>query len=121
MRTAQLIFILLIIMLPTASGMKQPNEYSSTECELIAKDYQREHGGSLVWIQPLKPNGAYDMGEYSSHILNKVGNEYIDYGWEYRTTDINSVREVYKMATGKDSQVWDLSQSRPRFRLIWHY
>jgi len=109
-----------------ASALKEPEEYGNNQCELIAKDYQAVYGGSLIWIQSLKPSGAYETGDYSAHVINKVydkehGVYYIDYKAKTIMYNLNTVSNWYYESTKKQSQIWDLSTSRPGFNLIWHY
>lgn len=81
------IYIMLIILLyavPIDARLLQPYEYREGECELVAKEYQKIYNGSLIFIQPLKDNGAYDLGSYNGAFINKAYNKergiyYIDY------------------------------------------
>lgn len=111
-------------------AMKQPLEYGTNECELIAKDFQKEYGGSLIWIQPLTANGAYDFGNYNAHIINKyydsdfegVGSIiYYDYATNTRMYSIEDIEMWYEWLWGKEVKVFDLSKERPEFSMIWHY
>jgi len=52
----------------------------NNNCLHHALEYQRENGGDLIFVQPLKDNGAYDLGRYNGHWLNLVHGEYIDAG-----------------------------------------
>lgn len=60
--------VLILFSLPT-NAIKPPDKYGDNECELIAKDYQEEYGGSLIFIQPVKDSGAWDLGPYNGHFL----------------------------------------------------
>ena len=93
----------------------------SNQCELIAKDYQREYGGSLVLIQPLKDNGAYDLGRYSGHWINHVGIDYIDHGTGISFMTKDNVLEWYEWQTGRTAVLFDLGEKRPPFPIRWNY
>lgn len=127
------LILLVFILIDNVSALKLPSEYEDGQCELIAKDFQKEFGGSLVWIQPLIENGAYEfeseeLGIYNAHILNKIyisGNKnyyYIDwYSQSIIGTTKEDVKNWYKGWTFKNSQVWDLEYERPSFNIKWRY
>lgn len=107
--------------------MKLPSEYGYNECELIAKDFRKEFGGSLVFIQPLKDNGAYDLSDYGGHIINKKyisGNKqefFFDWGSQRIFSSKAEILNFWKDFTGKDVEVFELDKERPPFAIIWHY
>ena len=115
-------FLGLVIALMAGNAQAMQESYGVNQCELIAKDFQKEFGGSLVWIQPLKDNGAFDLGDYNAHIINKVyfsgvGIVYIDY---YSGMNMESIDEVQAWY-GKPARIYDLSIERPEFGMIWWY
>jgi len=121
--TCVLIAILFIIFISPVRGMQ--SYYPENSCQLIAKDFQKEYGGSLVWIQPLTNSGAYDLGEYNAHVFNRFYIEgklqFYDFGANIYFETKQEVNEWYKEMTGKYSQIFVLSEERPAFGMIWHY
>lgn len=119
--------LILLVLASSVHGMNPASEYGDNQCELIAKDVQKEYGGSLVWIQPLKDNGAYDFGDYNAHIINKVylsgvGVVYWDYQSGANMTSIDEVRTWYEWYSGgKNSEVYDLEFERPSWGMKWYY
>jgi hypothetical protein len=93
----------------------------SNNCEYLAKEFQKENFGSLIFIQPLKQNGAYDFGEYNGHFLNHAKGIYFDSQSGKTMYSIDEVQTWYNQMTGKKSEIWDLAIERPPFPLIWHY
>lgn len=117
--------VLAVIVLVVPSNAMQAS-YTENQCELIAKDYQREFGGSMVFIQPLTADGAYDLGEFNGHWVNKAYNSklgvyYIDYETKTYMYSLNGVRAWYEQWTGKKAEVFDLDFQHPPFPLIYHY
>lgn len=118
------ISILYLIM--PVSALLQPWGYGDTQCELIAKDYQKVYGGSLMFIQPLKDNGAFDLGEYNGHFLNKVwdnykGTYYVDYQTQSYFNNESEILEWYLWAYNrKTAVVYDLGSEHPPFSMIYH-
>jgi len=109
MRSIPLILILILIL---AFGT----------CELAAKEYQREHGGYLVFIQPLKENGAFDIGPYNGHWINLVytkeqGLHFYDVGWNLTFEN----RTVIKRWYFDNSEVYVLGEDTIPFPMIYHY
>lgn len=122
--------VFLVIGAIVSNAMPLPESYGDNQCELIAKDYQREYGGSLVWIQPLKENGAYDLGDYNAHIINKVYSPtfegigivyYIDYKSNHRMYSKEDINLWYEHEYNRKITVFDLATERPEFSMIWHY
>jgi len=125
------IFLFLItVLLTPAFLMPLPDFYGENECELIAKDLMRAHSNAnLVFIMPLKDNGAYDTGAYSGHFINSVSIHgkiyYIDYKSHSIMQSREEVLEWYHMWYGKNqyskAEMWDLRTESPPFGIIWHY
>ena len=108
------------------TALKLPGEYKYNQCELIAKDYQDKFYGDLIFIQPLKENGAYDFGEYNGHWINRAWNKnqgsyYIDYQSQTYFNSIDEVKIWYNYYTGKNSEVYNINQGGVPFGIIWHY
>lgn len=106
--------------------LSSPWEYGDDQCELIAKDYQREYGGSLIFVQPLKDNGAFDLGPYNGHILNKAydkdtGVYYIDYQSQSYFNNTDEILNWYYMMKGNKAVIYDMNEQHPPFSIIWHY
>jgi len=123
-----LLIVIFILLVPqNTMALKQPLEYGINQCELIAKDYQNIYGGSLVWIQPLKDNGAYDLGEYNAHIINRVyiyneGIIYIDYQSGFSGHNLSDVGNWYEVYSGNNAfMIFELYKERPPFPMWWHY
>lgn len=124
------LFCFVMFVLAGLANAMQDN-YGTNQCELIAKDFQKEAGGSLVWIQPLKSNGAYDLGGYKAHIINKIyisdfegvgATVYFDYSdGSVHMYSKDDVKRWYENLWGKKVEVFDLSEERPPFSMIWHY
>ena len=127
MRTI-ILFVVLLLLPSLATAMKPPNEYGFNECELIAKDLQKEYGGSLVWIVPLQRNGAFDL-DHDGHMLNRItigGTKYyIDYSYQRIFKTEKEVKDWYHShlmpLDDSDSVVYDLAESRPPFAMNWKW
>ena len=113
-----------------AFAMKEPwqysNSYDNTLCELIMKDYQNEFGGYFVFIQPLNPDGSYELGDYAGHWLNRAyskdrGIYYIDYWTQTYFNNTQQIQDLYYNGVQKRSVVYDFAERRPEFGLIWYY
>ncbi len=122
------IFVVLILLvnINPVSALKLPSEYGDEQCELIAKDYQREFGGDLIFVQPLKENGAYDLGEFKGKWLNRAWNKnqgsyYVD--WESQTyfQSIEAIKDWYYFYEGQKAEVFNLNQGGVPFGLVYHY
>lgn len=129
--------LILSLLVLNVGALKLPDEYSDEQCELIAKDYQREFGGDLIFIQPLKDNGAYDLGAYNGHWINKAyvspnnrfiigsytveGIYYIDYQSQTYFQSIDEIKDWYMMMKDKESEVFNVNQERVPFALRYHY
>jgi len=108
--------------------MPLPETYGLNECELIAKNFKDEFGGSLIFIQPLKENGPYDLSDYGGHLINKKyisGNEqnfYFDWGNQKIFSSLTEAEIWYEdIYYGRKVEVFDLSSEHPPFSIIWHY
>ncbi len=117
--------LILLSLISTVSALKHPEEYGLNQCELIAKDYQAEYYGDIIFIIPLKENGAYDIGVNNGHWINKAyskeqGTYYIDYQNQLYFQSIDSIKAWYKFMTGKNSEVFNMNQGGAPFQ-IKHY
>lgn len=121
-----LIIIILCLLVTPAFALKPSWEYKADQCELIAKDYKAIYGGQLVLIQPLKDNGAFDLGEFSGHWINKVyspekGFYFYDYQSDKIFRNKQEIIDWYMMSTGRKVVVFDLDEGHPPFSLHWYY
>ena len=118
-----IILLLVAILLTTpADALLSPDQYQSGQCELVAKDYQRVYGGYLIFIQPLKDNGAYDLGPYNGHMINKAytkerGIYYIDYVSQSYFKNESEVLDWY----GGHAIIFNMNEGGTPFPFIWHY
>jgi hypothetical protein len=119
------IVIVLCLLVTPVFALKLPWEYGPDQCELIAKDYRAVYGGQLVLIQPLKDNGAYDLGKFNGHWINKVPSRggYYFYDYQYNRTFQNKqeILSWYMTTTGRKAVVFDLDEGHPPFSLHWYY
>jgi len=122
-----IIFLIIVMALSMpSSALREPWQYKEGECELVAKEYQKIYGGSLVFVQPLKENGAFDLGPYNGWFLNKVYNKekgvyYIDYMSQTYFNNTKEILDFYYIVTGKRAEIYDMGKKRPPFNIIWHY
>jgi len=99
---------------------------SANDCEKLAKDYQKEHGGYLIFIQPLKDNGAYDFGAYNGHWINKAYNKklgvyYYDSQMDnYFKTDLE-VLDWYELTRNKKAELFNVNRGGVPFAIRYHY
>jgi hypothetical protein len=114
-------FIWLVLASP---ALAMQEWYDSNQCELIAKDFQKEFGGSLVFIQPLKENGAYDLCDYCGHWINKKylsGNQK-DFFFDWQAQKIFSsqieIENWWFESTGQKIEIFELDRGRPSF--VWN-
>jgi hypothetical protein len=116
-----------VLISPVATAMKPAEEYDSSQCELIAKDFQREHNGSLIFMQPLKQNGAWDLGAYNGHFINLYYNYsqkkelWIDYGNDLSFNSSQEAEDFFELIVGKDYVLFDMGKEHPPFPMIWRY
>lgn len=120
------LIILLLYAIPTEAELLQPHEYKEGECELVAKEYQKIYGGYLIFIQPLKDNGAWDLGPYNGAFINKAydkerGIYYIDYMSQSYLKNESEILEWYYMMTGKKAVIFNMNDGGTPFPFIWHY
>jgi hypothetical protein len=121
------ICLVLACLSPFVSAMKQPSEYGANQCELVAKDFQKEFGGSLVFIQPLKSNGDYDLCDYCGHWINKKyisGNKkefYFDWQHQKIFNSKEEIKSLFHDNLSIDVEIFDLSKEYPPFAINWHY
>ncbi len=118
--------LLLLSLISTVSALKRPEEYGLNQCELIAKDYQAEYYGDIIFIIPLKENGAYDIGVNNGHWINKAyskeqGTYYIDYKNQLYFQSTDSIKAWYKFMTGKNSEVFNMNQGGAPFQIKYYY
>ena len=107
----------------TANAMPSPDSYGENECQKIALDYQKEFGGSLIWLQPIDKYGNPILSDYGAHVLNQVYDpvrkelRYVDYqlGWNQKADFI-----IHDWNDQRVKQ-YDLSKERPEFGLVWHH
>lgn len=65
MKNAIISLIIIIVLSTPSNALREPWQYKEGECELVVKEYQKIYGGPLIFIQPLKDNGAFDFGPYN--------------------------------------------------------
>ncbi len=121
-----LILLLLLSLISSVHALKQPYDYDDNQCELIAKDYQDKYYGDLIFIQPLKDNGAYDLEDYNGHWINKAWNKeigiyYIDYKSQIYFYTIEEVEDWYEWTRGQKAEVFNINQEGAPFGIRYHY
>jgi len=124
LRLACLIGLVIAIMASVANAqMPAPDSYGENECQKAALDYQKEFGGSLIWIQPIDEWGNPILGKYNAHVINKVYDPilkeliYVDYVAGMKA----SANFTIESFNGMPAKAYDLSKERPEWGLIWHY
>lgn len=115
-----LIVILMFVLLASLVGV------SANDCEKLAKDYQNEHGGYLIFIQPLKDNGAYDLGEYNGHWINQAYNKdrgvyFYDSQTDNYFNSSSDVLDWYEWTRNKKAEIFNYNKGEVPFAIIWHY
>ena len=117
-------FLILFLITPV-TALQSPDSYLPGQCELAAKDYQREFGGSLVWIQPITASGAFENtdGHIINHAWDKInGSYYIDYAVQERFNTTQDVRDwMWNNSYFYDFAIYDLAEKRPPFSIAWKY
>ena len=98
----------------------------ANDCEKLAKDYQAKYGGDFILVQPLKDNGAFDLGQYNGHWINKawnkeVGTYYYDAQNNVYYSSSQSVELSFEGYWNKDVVVLNYNKGEIPFALIWHY
>lgn len=114
------------MVIPTDARLLEPEEYGDNQCELIAKEYQNVYGGHIILIQPLTRSGAYDLGEYRGHFINKAWNKemgiyYIDYGSKTYYFAEKDIIGDYRQNKNETVVLFDINEQHPPFPMIWHY
>lgn len=129
MKNIKMCIILMIILLytiPIDAKLLEPYQYKEGECELVAKEYQKIYGGSLIFIQPLKDDGGYDMGPYNGAFINKAYNKeigiyYIDYMSQSYFKNESEILDWYEWRTDKKAVIFNMNDGGTPFPFIWHY
>ena len=128
MKNGKICIILVILLYTTIvdARLLQPYEYKEGECELVAKEYQRIYNGSLMFIQPLKDNGAWDLGPYNGVFINKAYNKergiyYIDYMSQSYFANESEILGWYILMTNKKAVIFNMNDEGVPFPFIWHY
>lgn len=116
----KIILILLLLSVINTVGAEE------NDCEKEAKDYQNKHYGDLIFIQPLKPNGAFDFGEYNGHWINKAYNKdrgiyYYDVESQNYFKSESEVLEWYEWYTNKQAVLFNVNQGGVPFPIKYHY
>lgn len=111
--------------MPIGTRLLQPYEYKEGECELVAKEYQKIYGGYLIFMQPLKDNGEYDLGSYNGAFINKAYNKergiyYIDYMSQSYFKNESEILD-YMWNTNKKAVIFNMNDGGTPFPFIWHY
>ena len=119
MRILLLVIIVSILFTSSVSAI-------ANDCEKLAKDYQEEHGGYLIFIQPLKDNGAYDLGAFNGHWLNKAYNKDMGVYYYDSQTDTylkteQNVLNWYKMMSEKKAELFNVNKGGVPFAIRYHY
>lgn len=86
-------------------------------CEDLAKEFQQTNGGLVIFMNPIKDNGAFELCRYCGHWMNYINNSYYDTQSNTHLKTIDDVKTWYYWNTGKDVVVWDMSTTRPPFPL----
>lgn len=89
-------------------------------CETFTKEYHEKHGGSYVFIQPLTPSGAFDLGRYNGHWMNRAyskarGTYYYDATYLRYFSNFSEVAVWYENETGHKSRIFDMGSEHPPF------
>jgi len=98
----------------------------ANDCEWLAKYYQDGYGGYLIFIQPLKDNGAYDLGAFNGHWLNKAYNKergiyYYDSQTDNYFKSESEILDWYELATNKKAVLFNVNQGGVPFAIRYHY
>lgn len=130
LKYATIVAILLTFFPFEVQGLKQPAEYGYNECELIAHDFQKEFGGSMIFIAPKSwDTGEWIKGDYAGHWVNLIyisGDKksfYFDYGNQRIFPDKTSLLNWYSHEfSGYDAEVFNVNAGeKPSYPLIFHY
>ncbi len=121
-----ILVVLLLYVIQVDARLLQPDGYKEWQCELVAKEYQRIFGGSLIFIQPLRDNGAWDLGPYNGAFINKAYNKergiyYIDYVSQSYFKNESEILDWYMWRTNKKAVIFNMNDGGTPFPFIWHY
>lgn len=119
---------LVIASIPVQAQLLKPEQYKEGQCELIAKDFQKEFGGSLVLLVPTQ-NGNPITGDTIGHFVNKLyikGNKkYFYFDWASQSifrSRYDVERWYYNMTdVGTGVTSYDLSYEYPPGGISWRY
>ena len=94
------------------------------ESEKLAKDYQR-NGGDLIFVQPLNPDGTYDLGAYNGHWMNmgwnkEIGVYYYDPSEKAYYWSSHSVELYFESLWNKEVAVFNYNKGEVPFRSFLH-
>ncbi len=117
------VFVVLVLLVNI-----NPVSALDNNCEQLAKEYQRVHGGDLILVQPLKDNGAYDLGHFKGHWMNKAwnseaGNYYYNPSEKelYSQGNPDVVKRDFELKWNKQVKVLNYNKGEVPFALIFHY
>ncbi len=112
---------------PQKSPLNYPWRYPEGACELAAKQFQQAYGGDLIFVQPLKPDGSFDLGGYNGKWLNYVFDKnlgkfyYIDYEYQRAFSTREDFIRFAKVTTGITYVIYDVNKDVTPFPIIYHY
>lgn len=118
-------FLIILVAVLSAHGVSATT-YNGYNCQQLAKEYQAIHDGSLIWVQPLTKDGAWDLGPYKAHVLNKawskeIGNYYYDPSMNsYYKSKEAIIKDMETLQMKQKVVVFDLSEQHPPFALRWY-
>jgi len=100
--------------------------YEINQCELRAKDYQSFHYGNLVFIQPLKDNGAFEFGLFTGHWINRAyikgnGRMFIDAETNLTFKTKEEVLIWYEWMTNKKASIYIIGEDNIPFPMKYNY
>lgn len=120
----KLLFVFLMILASINSATAQ----GSNDCEQLAKEFQKVYGGDLVLVQPLKDNGAYDLGKYNGHWINQIYLKGIGIVFYdpvdknlYSQGKIETVKRDFEQKWNKRVEVLNYNKGEIQFAIYWHY
>jgi len=122
------------ILLEKKGLLKESWEYKAEgECELIAKTYQKEYGGKLVFIAPYKPStGAWITCDFCGQWSNLVNHDgksyYVDYGYqevfETKESFIEYFTDIMKSKHSSEDvaiKIYVYGVDQMPYSITWHY
>lgn len=119
------IFLIIPVLPVDAASITQDS--ITNDCEKLAKDFQKEHSGNLIFIISLQENGAYETGKYAGHWINKAySKEYGQFYYDPSTKTLFSnntddVKRYFETIWNKKVQVFNYNQDGLPFAISWHY